>query len=502
MSLGRNILWNLFGFLWLTILVILATPFMVHRLGLDAFGVWSVLIAFVGALNLVDLGLGNALVRFLAAEHERENRPAVEAFLRSGLALQAMVGVVVGGAFFLLAPVIARSWVRVPPELTGEAVAAFRISALTVAIDYPVAGFSSVPAALRRFDLFAGRSILFHTTYYGLAVASLLMGGGLVSVAAAYVVGTVILLAYLAAVAARLLPGAVLLPGWDRRSVRELLRFGRFKFPAQISVSLLQQFDRFALAALLPVAQVSYYAVPVRLSQRMKDVVDQIGFPFYPAVASHLAAGRYAELRDQYRHGVRLIAAVAGGSVAVAGGLAFPLLQVWMGRDFAVHGAWPFRVLLLAYAASALAMLPSVAADAAGRPGVPATFLAAGGLLHVPVVLLLVPHLRLLGAALGVLFGFGVPLLLGVPAIHRRLPELPGLGSLLKVIRGSLLGTLLSGAGCLYLAGTPFPGSGVGPLVFSLAAGSGAYVALLFLFRGLGGDDVRTLRRLLRRPGR
>ena len=202
---------------------------------------------------------------------------------------------------------------------------------------------------------------------------------------------------------------------------------------------MLQQFDRVALGIFLPVGMVGFYAVPLRVSQRLGQVAENVAGPFYPAIASHLVADREEALRRQYRQGSRVVTAIVCGAIAVLGALAVPILSVWMGDTFARNGTWPFRLLLLAYGASALFTLPSVAADAAGRPGVPASFLVAGALVHVLVIWIAVPHWGLTAAAAGVLCGFLLPLLFGVPVIHRRVNGLPRLAELFLDVRGILV---------------------------------------------------------------
>ena len=244
MNLGRNVLWNLFAFTWLSLLLVAVIPYMVGRLGLQAFGIWSVLTAFVGYLAQVDLGLGNALIRFLAVEDEREDRTAFESILRSGLAVQLVLGTAVALLFFFLGPLLVERGGRVPPPLRAEAAAAFRLAAGSVFLAFPVAVFGSVPAALRRFDLVAARWAVFGSVQYGLFVLLLARGGGLVAVAGATLVSFVVVLGFLVGVSLRLRPGLRILPAWSPAAVRTLLRFGRFKFTAQVAVSLLQQLDR------------------------------------------------------------------------------------------------------------------------------------------------------------------------------------------------------------------------------------------------------------------
>ena len=44
----------------------LLAPFMIGRLGLDAFGIWAVTGAFASYAGLLDLGIGMSLSRFVA----------------------------------------------------------------------------------------------------------------------------------------------------------------------------------------------------------------------------------------------------------------------------------------------------------------------------------------------------------------------------------------------------------------------------------------------------
>ena len=43
----------------------LLSPFVVHRLGTEAYGVWSLLVSLTGYLGLVELGTRGGLGRFI-----------------------------------------------------------------------------------------------------------------------------------------------------------------------------------------------------------------------------------------------------------------------------------------------------------------------------------------------------------------------------------------------------------------------------------------------------
>jgi O-antigen/teichoic acid export membrane protein len=229
-------------------------------------------------------------------------------------------------------------------------------------------------------------------------------------------------------------------------------------------------------------------------------VAENVSGPFYPAIASHLVADRHEALHRQYRQGMRVVASIVGGTVAVLLGLAIPILSVWMGEAFAQNGTWPFRLLLLAYGASALFTLPSVAADAAGRPGIPAFFLVAGALLHVVVICVAVPRWGLVAASAGVLCGFLLPLLIGVPVMHRRVSALPSMVDILRDLRGILFAALITLLLAWMSSGLVKTEGGILPLLLALVASSCVYMGLLFMFRVFGTEDIRRVIRIVRPP--
>jgi O-antigen/teichoic acid export membrane protein len=498
MTLARNILWNFLAFIWLSLLVIFVTPYMVKHLGLDAFGIWAIIMAINVYLTALDFGVGNALIRFLATEKERGDLKRLEHYLRCGLSMQALLGGVFSLILFMVSGPLVHGWIQVPSEIQKDALDAFRLSSFAVFFGFMGVGYGAIPAALHRFDMLAFRTILFFSIQFSLITLVLSLHGGLHAVVTVYVASMAGVVVYLILVSKRLLPRTVLWPGWESTAALNLLRFGRMKFPAQLSATFLQQSDRIALGALAPVNLVSYYVVPQRISQRISQTSEHIASPLYPTISSHLVAKRIQALRHQYQQGMRMVLVVVCGAISVLGGLASPLLKVWMGDDFAREGTIPFRLLLIGYGASAVFTLPSVAADAAARPGIPAGFMVAGSLLHMVLLLVAIPRWGLTGAAGAVLCGYLVPLIFGVPALHRRIHALPSLASTVIECRGALMAGLLTLIAAGLISRSDYAGSGITPLLVSIGGASILFLLLAYALGGVRNQDFHRLVRTIR----
>jgi Na+-driven multidrug efflux pump len=56
------------------------SPFILHRLGNIAFGVWTLAVSVVGYMSLLDLGMQNSVLRFVSQGHiKKDHQSASEA---------------------------------------------------------------------------------------------------------------------------------------------------------------------------------------------------------------------------------------------------------------------------------------------------------------------------------------------------------------------------------------------------------------------------------------
>lgn len=85
------------------IIGIVLTPFIIKMLGNSEYGLFALIGAFVGYLSILDLGLTNAIVRFVAQYRTQSNKMEQENFLAISLIIYALIGVAIilsGGVMY------------------------------------------------------------------------------------------------------------------------------------------------------------------------------------------------------------------------------------------------------------------------------------------------------------------------------------------------------------------------------------------------------------------
>lgn len=74
---------------------ILLTPFIIRMLGDSEYGLFALIGAFVGYLSILDLGLTNAIVRFVAQYRAQKDSKGLENFLAVSLIIYAVISIVI-----------------------------------------------------------------------------------------------------------------------------------------------------------------------------------------------------------------------------------------------------------------------------------------------------------------------------------------------------------------------------------------------------------------------
>lgn len=205
--------------------------------------------------------------------------------------------------------------------------------------------------------------------------------------------------------------------GHSLREAIRLLRYGLRSCGVQLVNALSQQFDSvFVLGALNPAA-VGLYVVArsaARPALFFATAMNAVLFPRASALSTH-AALELSELAAR----VGVVAAVA---VAVPLALLGPwLISLLYGTEFAA-AALPFQFLVAEAAVTAVASTMAQGFLSVGRPGVVTILQLTSFLLGAALVVFLVPRFGIQGAALGLLAGSLVRLLVTVasyPAILR-----------------------------------------------------------------------------------
>jgi O-antigen/teichoic acid export membrane protein len=322
-------------------------PFVVRHLGPLAYGVWILAVSTVGYLNLLDLGLRSAIVRYVSknatAGKVLEAQKAIQAALWFRLGIAAVV-VLLSVALAVAFPHL----FKVPHDLTRAAQITVLLCALGVASSMVSGVFGAVMSGINRFDVLSGISIS-QTLARAIGVLLILRSGhGLVTLAywelAIGVMGSLVTWG----AALKVYPPCRIRIGRPDIATLKMIWSYSFKtFIIIIAVQIVFYTDNLVVGAVLSVGAVTLYSIAGSLAMYSGQVSTAMGSTFIPMASGLDAAGQTKDLQRLLLRGTQaaLGLMLPIGITLLLRGKTF--IGLWMGAQYSQTSGTILQILLI-----------------------------------------------------------------------------------------------------------------------------------------------------------
>ena len=416
---------------------LLATPYVVYRLGLHDFGVWAMTGALAQYAALLDLGASRAVNRYVALFHARGNADGDRAVV--GICVSAVLSLGAGFTLFvLLLPGIPEKVLRTGDPALTRFLLLCSVSILTCGLAARVLAGASFGRG-RQVPANIGLAVLGITQVTG-GVVALTFSANLHSFALGTVAGAAVGLC--AVVGAIVLDEGRITIGPPRMAMaREIIGFGLKSQALGAADVVLFQSGKIIAGIVIGPAAAGAYELGIRLVQG----VQAVGSAASVAVTTHLtrayATDGIAAIQLQYSRLTRRNAAAAIFLPFLLGTTAFSAVTLWLGEPHAavvaVAAALSFGIAVNVSTAVCAATMFAI-----GRSGTIGATAVASATVAVAVA---IPMTRVLGysglvAAFAVWFVAGN--LLGVWFLQSRI-GIP-MSTFLRAVAGPFAVALLA----------------------------------------------------------
>jgi len=378
------------------------TPFVIHTLGAEGYGLWTLIVSMTGFISLLAMGVPMACVRYLAQHVAERDSAKVNQTIGSCAGLYLLLGgiAMVVGAGLNAALLM---FYHLPPALHDQAGLAFGVMVLTVSASF--IGFLPEGIMFAHHDF-----VLRNLIKVSGVVLRLLLTIGLLSMDASLVLLAVVQLVCLAfefVVALFLIrwryPDVrVSLADWNMPMIRQIFSFSVFVLLLHAGARLTFEADALVIGAVLGVASIPFYAVANSLIVYLMDFIIAIAAVVSPMATKLNTEGRHDELREIFLKWskVALSLSLMAGLFLIVLGPRF--LGWWIDPGFEGPSGQVLQILTI----SSFIFLPvrGVALPVLigmGKPKAPTVTFAGAGVVNVLLSIALAKPLGLTGVALG-----------------------------------------------------------------------------------------------------
>jgi O-antigen/teichoic acid export membrane protein len=327
---------------------IVLVPVVVHTVGQEHYGLWSLVWAVVSLFALVDLGFGTAVVKYVADARGKGDPERLRLVVGTLFWVFVAQSAVLGVVSILLFRGFDRLF-ELPPDLRPTAEIVFVVVASGFLLKLPTAMFRGVLTGDQKLWVANLYQIATNVLYFVFVLVILPLSPNLETFAFLNWIVTLlpgILVAVHCAVTMR---GeiSVVPRHFDWGLLREIWGFSAFQLVVQVGTLLGSRADTFVVKSALPLTAVAVYAIALRVSEQVRAFCVQITRTLTPIVAELHSAGQEESLIKLWLSGTRFMVAFTAPLVVGCVVLAEPLIASWLGPQFS-GTVLPLQLLLVA----------------------------------------------------------------------------------------------------------------------------------------------------------
>lgn len=343
-TLVRNSFFGVVEQVWRIGSRIILTPMIIHRMGMEGYGVWTLLFTICAYVNAVDANFGVAYNKLTAEYDAQRDYKRLSEIIGAGMSLVGLIAVIALSAIWLARYPILRLF-NVPDPMLVDAGQALLAVSLCVVMRMSFGCAYSVLCGIQRTDLRNLLSIAASMIEFVVSIVLLLRGMGLLGLALGHMTGQILTTMAAWLLCRRLRPELAISPlhatRWGLWRIAAM--GGRFQLLSVVQL-LVNKGTKLFTAALLNVYYLGIVEVADKLITLGVAVGSGILAPVMPAFSNLQARGDERRIHALFERGSKMMAAVCLPCFAFLAIFAPQLIEIWTGQSFPL-AAWTVRMI-------------------------------------------------------------------------------------------------------------------------------------------------------------
>lgn len=347
MSVKKHTLWNIVGAGLPLLVAALVIPSLVRDLGIELFGLLSIIWTLIGYFSLFDLGLGRAITHNVAAKFHVTTLGEMAGSVKIGLKFTLYAGLFGSFVVIILSYPLSHSWLSVSKAFQHQAYWALLYSAFGIPFVALSSGTRGVLEGLGQFYHVNMVRVFQGVSTFAFPLFSIYLHGPNLEMIALWLVFSRAITLLIYAVFIKAFFGL----HWRVRTQNveqnmQLLQFGSWMTISNIVSPLLVYLDRFVISGMYGASMIAYYTVPFEILSRMLILPGALGAALFPRLSYE-----YHSQREGASALLMRAIVVTGVFMAVLCGLAvlfyMPVVTWWISKDFALSSVKIATILSL-----------------------------------------------------------------------------------------------------------------------------------------------------------
>jgi O-antigen/teichoic acid export membrane protein len=325
---------------------ILLYPFILHKLGDTASGIWALIFTITGYYGLFDLGIRSSVVRYVSKFTAVDNIEDLAKLINTSLFSYGCIGLISLLVTGVLSFYVGAIFPRIAPDLQPTARLLLWMVGSSIAVGFPLGVVGGFLDGLQKFYINNWTSVAANAVRVVLIVLALTHGRGLLTVALITVVLPVITSLVRGFIAFRIRPVPFGLKYVDRKTFHMMANYSGVTLIIMIATQLKFKTDNIVIGSMISAAAVTYFTIGSRIVSYTQQVVMALAQNFLPLASQSEATGKIDRLRKVFVAGNRFCAFTCLPITATLLILGKSVIEVWVGKKY-IATSYPVLVILI-----------------------------------------------------------------------------------------------------------------------------------------------------------
>jgi O-antigen/teichoic acid export membrane protein len=479
----RNTAFNILGKSWGILVSLMLTPYIIHRIGLERFGIWAIVGLISGYFGLLDFSFGASFVKYISEHYTRREYKEISQVTNTGMIFYFFLSLCILGLFFLIVnPLVA--FLKVPPALVRESIFVFFMGTVIFCAFNIFSSFTAVFDGLQRMDITNKIAIIMSLPNIAGTVFVLNKGYGLPGLMANSLAICLLSGSIAMVVSLRLLPELKLGPGYFCPKMFKKL----FGFGLQLQVTRLAMLFNNSVVKLLSghflgLGIVGFFELGQKIVMLGRDASLLTVSGVMPAASEIHAKQDTAKVRELYIRACKYLHGLVLPVLVFTYAAAALIIVAWINSEYA-PSILTIQILAPAHMVNMLTAVGVLISSGIGRPGIAARSMAITAVLNMTLNIVFIIKFGFAGVLVGTAGSLIIGSLFFIHSFNRLL-KVPDLlffeMTVLKPLLGSMLAAIAVSSMMWYYRFCSIPAHRMDALML-LAADAALFISVYLIY--------------------
>lgn len=328
-QLIKNSGYGLVQYILTSIIMLVSVPVFIHKLGLELYGIFSI-ISVIGSLNLLaNLGLNSALMVYIS--RQGKCRESDHDIMVTQILMVAFVTLIIVLTIMFKEKIV-HNLFSIPEQYSGDS--EILLVYLIIANAFLLIGqtYAAIIDALQKIYLANIIKIVYSIIYWGGMILVVSLGGGLANLGVIALVSAIIWFILLFIIS-RYFWGQLNLNGLKNQFIkvaRKQLSYGSKIYISGLVSFMFEPLSKILVSISFGLNAVALFEIGIRIKAQINGILTQVIYPFFPFIAN---SQNNANLKNKVFDLSKKIQIIVFPASIVIGFILTILIKLWLGKE-------------------------------------------------------------------------------------------------------------------------------------------------------------------------